>query len=518
MPGPKRQTELQELSFTGPFGGIQSECPLVEIEGDGFADALDVIFYDGALQPRPGLAYLPVPSPGAHTVLAIFDFFDPVGGRHTGVIAQDGIWELLSGAWVQRTGTLTAIDNYFSWTVVGGQLLFSQGSDPVQLWNGTSATFSPVTGGVPAFHLGELNGHLIACPTIESGAFAPQRLRWTASGNPNDWTGFDAGIADLFNDLGPINGWRKIYQYGYVFQQWGIVTQMPTGNALVPWVFQPLSSRQKGLYFPYTLSGTGEFAVYVAKDNVYLFNGSSSEPIGDMPLRGRSWIGARDRILADLFTSANPDKTYGFYLPSTKSHEFETYWILIPGSSTWVYNFKERNWMRFSWPNDSAVMGTMFQQQQVRIMDLRGTIASQSTTIAGLAGGNINTDAAAISFAGGLIGFFDFVNASDRPWSLTTGTLAFGDTRHSKDIRRIRLCIEPDTSVDITIAATNEQGQSETQVFNIAANPGRTSYQVFPFHIPGFYTQLTLSGPAAQSFRLSEIAVGYGVGKEAATQ
>lgn len=503
----------------GPFGGVQSECALVQIESDGFQDAVDVMFYDRSLFPRPGLSYKP--SPTTTPIQAVFDFFDSTGNRHSGVIANQSlyIWNSAGQTWNQITGTLSNVTGPYSWTVVAGKLLFSNGVDVVQSWDGSAATFAAVSpNAVPAFHLGELGNHLIACPTIEGGAYAPQRLRWTGAGDPTDWTSFDSGIVDLFNDLGPINGYRKIYQQGYVFQQWGIVQMSLTGNADQPFYFVPLSSKQKGLYYPWTLSGSGEFAIYVGKDNVYLFNGSSSEPIGDAPLAARTWLGARDRILADLYSSPSGTQAYGFYLPSTRSHEYETYWLIIPGSSTWVYGLKEGNWTRYTWnPSTAQVASTFYDIGSLRIIDLIGPISAQTFQMDSLTGQN-PSDSFAIGFSDGSIGMFDFGTLLDRTWSLATGTLAFGDTRHSKDIRRIRLCLEPYTNVTFTISATNEQGQNQTQTFSIPASPGNTQYQVFPFHFPGIYTVITFSGPSGQNFRLSEIAIGFNIGKEVATQ
>ena len=520
-PASNRPTEITELTFAGPFGGIQSESALVQMETFGFADSLNIVFYDGVMMPKPGLFLLPPPASGP--IQGIFDFFDAIGNRHTGVWCGGSIWELTSGAtWHQKTGTLTNTTATMSWTVVGGKLLFSQGTDPVQVWDGVATTFAAVSANAtPAYHLGELNFCLIACPTVEAGVFAPQRMRWTTPGDPTQWTGGNSGISDMFNDLGPIRGWRKIYTMGYIFQRWGITAQQPTGNAITPWILYPLSSKQKGLCFDWTLSGTGEFAVYAGQDNIYLFNGSSSEPIGDLPLQGKAWLGARDRILSDLYATGSSIQAHGYYLSVTKSHEYATYWLLIPGQSTWVFNFKEQNWCRFNWPKVQSTTSVMYSMPDVRatqINQLVGTIGGLAGSIISLSGSFNIGDSAAIGFSNGQIGYFDWDEPPDSAWSLTTGTLAFGDTRHSKDIRRVRMVMEADTQVDITISATNEQGQTQTTVASFSAAPGRTQNQVFPFHLPGFFTTFSFSGPPAQSFELSEISVGYGIGREASTQ
>lgn len=522
-----RSTELPELVISGPFGGIQSECGRRQIEDTGFGDVLDVIFQDGQLYPRRTLSTIPAPAT-TNGIRGIFDFYNFQGIRITGVFTDSGVWKWNSttSTWTQITGTLTASQNLFSWTVVAGKLCFSQGIDKVQQWDGAATTFGPTdaTNAVPAYHLGELNTHLIACPTVEGGTFAPQRIRWTGVGDPTDWTSFSSGESDLFNDLGPITGWKKIYQQGYVFQQWGVVQQVPTGNGSVPWDFVPLSSKSKGLYYPYSLSGYGEFAIYVGKDNVYLFNGSSSQPIGEMPLQGRAWIGARDRILADLVTNGNPNTVYGYYTTSTNGQEFETYILVIPSASVWIYSVKESSWTRIGLGEIVAppptVVGSFYTGAALRINQLVGPISSQNWTFIGLANSIPPTDSIAFGGnSGGYVGLFD-LSGTPRTCSVTTGSLCFQDTRHSKNVRHVRLTCEAYQAFDVTVNAQNEQGQLETKYFVVAADPGTTSYQVLPFHIPGVFITFTITfnTTVVGAFAISEIAFGYDIGAEVRTQ
>jgi hypothetical protein len=524
MPTPPQQrpTELYELAFSGPFGGIQSQAGLSQIETDGFFDVQDILFLHGQLMPRQRLNTLP--SPAAGPILGIFDFFNYQATRFSGVFTNSGLyrWVPSTQNWASVGGTVTG-SGYESWTVVGGKLCFSNGSDPIQSWDGVTApVYVDVAVPRPAYHLGELNNHLIACPVVEGGAFAPQRVAWSGNGNPSDWTSFNSGETDLFNDLGPINNWRKVYQVGYVFQQWGIVSQYITGDATVPFEFYPLSSKSKGLYYPYTLSGFGEFAIYAGKDNIYLFDGSSSQPIGDMPLEGRAWIGARRRIIADLLVNGNPNTPYGYYTTSTNGKEFETYILIIPNTSCWIFNMRESNWTRVSLTevtNKATVAGSFFTAAPTRIIDLVGPVSSQNVTFAQLAIEPSALDNIAIGGDSGYVGLFDFTGAPT-PCRILTGTLSFSDPRHSKNVRRIRFKCEALQSFDVTVTARNEEGQTEQETYTIAANSDNTDYQVVPFHIPGFFITFTFAfnNAVVGQFNISEIAIGFETGAEARTK
>jgi hypothetical protein len=242
-----------------------------------------------------------------------------------------------------------------------------------------------------------------------------------------------------------------------------------------------------------------------------------------MPLQGRAWIGARKRIIADLLTNGNPNTPYGYYTTSTNGQEFETYILIIPSTSVWIFNMRESNWTRVSLTevtNHPTVAGSFFTAAPTRIIDLVGPVTAQNFTFAQLAIEPSALDNIAIGGdSGGYVGLFDFTGAPTT-CKVLTGTLSFGDPRHSKNIRRIRFKCEAFQSFDVTVTARNEQGQVEQETYLIAANGGNTSYQVVPFHIPGFFIQFTFNFNVTTvgQFNISEIAIGFETGAEARTQ
>jgi len=519
---PKRQDEDNEFSLTGPFGGIQSEAPPERIETFGFLDAKNIFFRKGLAMTRPELYFFDaMTAPFTDAVVGIADFFDVKGDRHQVVITPTELWEWQSGTWVEITGTLTGGPlDYYSWTVVNNLLLFDQGVDVVQSWDGMASSFGPVSGdAVPARYLFELNFHLMALYTIEGGNAATQRLRWTAAGDPTDWTSPDAGQEDLLNDLGPVTGGCKLYQSGFAFQYFGITQIVPTGIGIAPWQLIPMGAKCKGNVIPYSLATFGEeMACYVGKNNIYSFDGNYSVPIGDMRIDGSSYArGARKRILADLL-ACNFDTVSGYISTTINANDYQSYWLFMPElKQAWVYHFDEQSWTRETFAATPTVAGDFYKNQIPRIKDLVGQILAQEWSPATLVGGSPFDDML-IGFADDTLAYMDFTGTSEIGWTITSGSLVFGDYKHKHTVDSIRL-VFIDNQADFTCQLTlsNNKGLSQTQTIGpVGTGSGLPLTVIVPFQpsISGVYLQWVLSGDAGQQLTLTEITPNYNTGGE----
>jgi hypothetical protein len=523
-PNTQRQDEPNEFPCVGPFGGIQSEAPLERIEMLGFADAVNVIFRKGAVWARPQL-YQQLPALDG-PIVGVADFFDVQGERHQVVMTPTSmyVWDGGAQTFDLLTGALTgSASQLFTSTVVADKLLFSQGQDPVQVWDGLTPGFAPVSvNAVPAKFLFELGFHLIACNTIESGVSAPQRVRWTGADDPTDWTSFNAGQVDLFNDLGPITGGVKLYQAGYVFQFWGITQMVPTGIGTAPFQFVPLGSKAKGNCIPYSLASFGEdIACYVGRNNVYQFDGNYSTPIGDARLDGSRYrTGARKRILADL-QGADFGKVFGYLSTSINGQDYFAYWLFIPNlNEAWVYHFDENSWTRETFGTVvPTIAGNFFRDQTPRIMDLIGPISAQQWTPASLTSGS-PFDNMLIGLDSGVPAYIDFTGTSEIPWSISSGKGFFGDYRHRKTVKAVRVVIEDVApGFTCTLTLTNNKGYSQTQTIGpIGTGSGNTLVIQVPFQpvVSGTHIDWELDGALANgvspALYLTEITSIYDVG------
>lgn len=520
QPGTLRDNELPEFAIRGPFGGIQSEAPLDAIEEAGFADALNILFRKGAAQVRGSFtatALMPNPQ---EPICGIADFFDVAASRHTVIMTPTRLleWNSVSQDWsTVITGVLTgAATNLFRWAVVGQKLCFCQGVDKVKIWDGISVAFADASpNAVPARYLAEIANHLVVGDCIIGGTRAPQRVMWTGAGDPTDWTSLSSGQTDLFNDLGPITGLIKLYQSGFVMQNWGVTQATPTGQGLKPFDFVSLSSHSKGNVAPHSLAPYGEsHAPYIGKDNVYDFNGVQSVPIGDLPVANTRWrLGARRRIFADLAVS-NLQTVWGFTSTSIGGQDYNAYWIIIPTVSCWIFNFDEFNWTRVSFPKIAKTAGVFSRRGIIRIMDLVGTISDQSWTPITLVS-NEALDIMLIGCEDGTPLAFDFTGVSESGWLMLTAQLTMKDHRHEKTVKKLRLSYrDVMAAANITVSVANEKGVIQTKTKTLGTGSGKVKTAIYTFDVPGYYLMVQVSGDAGVLTEITEITPIYDVGGE----
>lgn len=503
-----RTEELFEFPITGPFGGVQSELPPTEIENYGFQDATNVIFRRGAASVRPGFTAL-TPIPGIQEpIIGVVDFFNNLTTRIACVMTPTRLlrWNgSPANDWTEITGPgfTGGPTQLWSWDVVGQKLCFSQGADPIWIWDGVSGSYvsaDPVNA-PPANYLAEIGLHLMAADTIEGGTRHSQRYHWSGAGDPTDWTSFNSGLNDNLNNLGPINGLKKLGQYGFGFHQLGIVQIIPTGIGTDPFDFVPIVNCSLGNICPHSLDhfniGGIEQAAFAGEDNIYIFNQSSLIPIGDQPIDGRKRLGARSRIYADIF-AGNPRQVFGYVTTSINGNPFNAYWLIIPGISVWVYNFDEGNWTRFTYQNQIDTMGNFYTFSVIRIEDLIGPILAQNWTPATLAPTN-PFQGMALGFDNGVVGYVDFSNFSEQPWRIIGPKHTFGDARHKHSLKKFRIRILDQGSAMYTVVVTNESGYSQTQSVTLGNGSGDVLSAVLPFSVSGIRLQWTISGIAEPS-------------------
>lgn len=521
MPADPQKGELQEFPIAGPFGGVQSEMPPDMIEDYGFLSLSNIVLRKGTATVRPGADPTTLMPNPQEPWVGIGNFFtDPSLRTQFGLTPTRLLkWQAGTQDWVVITGgPLTGpVDSLFGWAVVNYKLLFSQGVDKVQQWDGITPGFSDAgAGAVPARYLMELISHLVVADVVEGGRHS-QRIKWTIPGDPTDWTSFGAGETDILSDLGPITGLIKLYQSGYAMHTWGVTQIIPTGNALDPFAFQPLQSKARGNAFPYSLAAHGgEFALYVGEDNVYMFNGTSSDSIGDAPITdSRSRVGARSAIFADLIT-ATPGSVSGYVSDNVNGRPYSAYWLVIPNAAVWQFNMEEMNWTRWTFDKVVSLVGGFFREGVPRIMDLIGRILDQNWTPATLAPTN-PFESALIGFVDGTPGLVDFTTYSEKAWTIVSGQQTFHDRRHQKTVKKFRIAVVDNGPTTFVVTVFNEKGQSETHNVTLGSGSGLVVSEVIPFSIPGIRIRWTVSGIARQSASFSEFCLVYDTGGEQRT-
>jgi len=232
------------------------------------------------------------------------------------------------------------------------RLYFANGSVPVLYADGETSV--KVAGDVPgsAFFMTVNEQSLILANTVEpapgiiNSTNYPQRVRWSASGLPDEWDStvdFTAGFNDLVEVPDVITGINTLGRNSYIYRTNGITVMYPTGSSGVgslPFGFEDFSFAPLGVgnALPYSLATYGPRCVFVAEDDIYLFDGSTPQPIG---------YGNKKKIFKDL-ASASGDSVVGGILPVLgPNFDFLAYYLSIPGPDVaWVFGYDEKSWMR----------------------------------------------------------------------------------------------------------------------------------------------------------------------------
>jgi hypothetical protein len=293
---------------------------------------------------------------------------------------------------------------------------------------------------------------------------------------------------------------------------------VPTGIGINPFAFYPAINAAIGTTAPYSVAHMDdqgrELAVYLGQDNVYIFDGSSVEPIGDFPISdgSRRRLGARSKILSDA-TLANPTQIVGFVTYSINSYPFRAYWLAFPGVSLWVFNFDEGNWTYFTYADVVTMIGDWYTTQNVTIASLIGTIQSQRWTPATLPS-STTFEGILLGFVDGVTSYANFQATCERVSNLTSGKLIFADRRHKKSVKRFRLSFTDLQSTTFNVTITNEQGQNQVFTFTVGTGSGDVLNYIQEFRLPGLRFTYNVQVPANQYTSLVELAPIYDTGGE----
>lgn len=365
--------EPLEWSIQGPFAGVQSDCSLDKISMalPGFWSADNVLFMQDKALFAPGWLALPAVADG-NPIVGVYDFFDNKAVHRQFVLTTRNLylWSPTTGVWSAAVTAGVALGGIgsqrFAFTVVNNQVLFSQGVDPVQSWDGAAVTFAAVSpDAVPAYYLTEVKGHLIAGYTVEAGDPYPTRLRWTAAGDPSVWIPPAGGTTDLLNSRGFITALANIRQYGWAFQYAGVTQIVPTGVGTAPFAYEDYGGQDEGCTHPssFALFGHSE-AVYANWGDIIHFDGTNFNNLSyskAQDVNGKVFArGARTRIYQDLLRATSVNDVVSIGIVDHYGTKLKAYLLSIttPSQATdvlWIYNFDEDNWSRLRYNTDGPL-------------------------------------------------------------------------------------------------------------------------------------------------------------------
>lgn len=217
------------------------------------------------------------------------------------------------------TYTGAASRNAF-WSLFGGSLLFTDGVNPVQTYDGTTLAALGGLTDVIAKSLATFWSFVFLFHTTESSVACPHRVRWSNVGDSTAWASGLADFVDLLDSYGEVQTGLPLGNKLLVYKDRAIYSGSYIG---LPQVFDwNLLTAKIGILAPNTLAEFGGMHFFLGHDNVYVYNGfGDPTPIGEPII---------EEILGPRRTSAAQymNRAFGFYVTWLRE-----YWLMIPGGT-----------------------------------------------------------------------------------------------------------------------------------------------------------------------------------------
>lgn len=228
--------------------------------------------------------------------------------------------------WVPVTDTFDLIQSWssskertLSYCILLDDLLVTDGNNFIKKYSGGNSVSD--LGNLPTLqitgkYLYAYATHALLLHTTESGTICPSRVRWSDTGDWEEWQEGNAMFVDLVDTPDEIKGCAELFGRLYIYKDKSIWECTYVGYPNI-FHFNPII-RGIGLKAPQTLQ-TLEFGhIFLGETNVYMFTGRDITPIGNQikPLLFGPQAITSPSLLA---------KTKSFYL-----RELEEYWLLVP--------------------------------------------------------------------------------------------------------------------------------------------------------------------------------------------
>lgn len=173
------------------------------------------------------------------------------------------------------------LDFGWSWAQFGMRVIASNVVDGAYKFDiGVDARFAALANAPAGKTLALIGDHLMMGDVREGATRIPNRVRWSGFNNTEIW-GSDFANQSDFQDLDPAYGAVQAViggDYSTVFQSRAVTRVTRIGGDLV-FSFQ-LVDRERGAWAGRSVIRVGSLIFYLAQDGFYVFDGSSSRPIG----------------------------------------------------------------------------------------------------------------------------------------------------------------------------------------------------------------------------------------------
>ena len=236
--------------------------------------------------------------------------------------------KLASGTEISPTATFTAtgkLPTSYAVDPTQGWLMFVNGSDPPQAFNGSTCFVLPGTAAVPidtASYITRYHSVTVLLSTVESGVAYNYRVRRSATGNSGVWDSLNAGFDDLADTDDAIQGVFTVNPYLVIPRRKSVIRASYYGVGY------------QVFYYDYGLSNAGVIGAQAwtptKRDSLLISDSGIYQYVGDYNLTD---VG--DKVFNYVLNytgELNPlgeDLLFGIYIPN-----IDESWFIYPAASS----------------------------------------------------------------------------------------------------------------------------------------------------------------------------------------
>lgn len=245
-------------------------------------------------------------------------------------------------------GYTTNPEENWHFTRFGDRLIATNfAENPQSFTLSSSANFANLTTAIKARYCATIRDFLVLGNTYDAvDGNVPHRVRWSAIGDPTDFT-VSASTQSDFDDRNPSYGHvRQIIggESGVVFQERAICRMTYVGSPVI-WQFDEVEIG-KGTQASYAAIKVGNIIPYLGIDGFYVFDGSQSVAIGSNKV-DRTFFSELDAsYLSRIYAVADFDRQIVYWLYPATGHSSGN------GNKILAYNYSPNASMRWASASD----------------------------------------------------------------------------------------------------------------------------------------------------------------------
>lgn len=201
---------------------------------------------------------------------------------------------------VVQAPVLNGLDEeYVDYVVVFSQnwLVVTNGVDVVKRFDGTNledAPGLPSSGNTVAKLVQLFGNRLCLLRTVEGGSSRPHRFRWSAKGDPTDWSGADTGFTDIIDTEDLIVAAERLGPYLVIYKELSIVRTAAVETSVQTFEFANAVIGE-GAASPGAVAVRDNEHILVGRYNIYKYlGGNDLQPVGNKIFR--SFISSRSDL------------------------------------------------------------------------------------------------------------------------------------------------------------------------------------------------------------------------------